>query len=194
MSPLKRLFLSLLCCALPYSLFAATNQSNQPAMTHSTTNDASKDADVIPISKDQSNVPDGYIRMQCPAASDLTFNSTKRLWSAKPYFKSYNTSFSKTVTQFNGAQWSGAGVGQIFCVYKGDNSMDFPILLAFNTIVAEPNKDAAKNRWTDNLKGHRNCISQETDQCTFLVKKPSQQTTIGDTLNDLTPTDKSKSH
>lgn len=190
MSLLQRVFLSMLCFALPFSSFAATTQGSQPAKTGSTTHDP----DVIPVAKDQSHVPDGYVRMQCPAVSDLSFNSKKRVWSAKPYFKSYNTSFSKTVTQFSGAQWSGAGVGQIFCVYKGENSMDFPIMLAFNTIAAEPEKDTTKNTWTDNLKGHRNCITHDPDRCPFLVKKPSQKTTIDDTLKDLTPTDKSNTY
>ena len=93
-------------------------------------------------------------------------------WKDKLGFKSYNQSFANALKFFIGAQWTGANVGQITCIYKGDDENTFPVLLIYHTLALEP-KGA---NWGSNMGGYRNCAAKQQKNCPFIIRlKPKQQ-------------------
>lgn len=108
----------------------------------------------------------------CPAPSALSKNPLKQTWSASGGFKGYDLSFVTQVTGFLGAQWRGATVGQITCVYKGLPKNSFNVLLIYNTVTYEP----SQLNWAKNQGGVRNCIARKTKHCPFSVEiKPKNK-------------------
>lgn len=102
----------------------------------------------------------------CPPVSALTKDPLKQRWSAPGGFKSYDLSFVTSITGFLGAQWRGATIGQVTCVYKGLPKNSFNVLLAFRTLSLEPTTLA----WGKNLGGYRNCLSRKRKSCPFEVR------------------------
>lgn len=110
----------------------------------------------------------------CPPVSALTKDPIKQTWSAKGGFKSYDLSFVTKITDFLGAQWRGATVGQVTCVYKGSPKNSFNVLLYFGTLSQEP----LTVNWGKNLGGYRNCIARKRkiQECPFeVLLKPKNQ-------------------
>jgi hypothetical protein len=105
----------------------------------------------------------------CPPTSAMSKDAVKNTWSSPGGFKSYDISFVTKLTKFLGAQWRGAAVGQVTCVYKGEPKNSFNVLLVYNTLAYEP----ASNNWGQNLGGYRNCIARKREHCPFnvVVKK-----------------------
>jgi len=105
----------------------------------------------------------------CPMPQELEKEPVKKTWSAQRLqWRSYEISFVDKVTKFLGAQWVGANVGQLTCVYSGDDPKEFPILLIFSTLVYSPETD----KWSKDLGGFRNCKTDDPQHCPF---KPRMQ-------------------
>lgn len=110
----------------------------------------------------------------CPPISALTKNPdpTKWNWTAPGGWKSYGISFVPQIKEFDGAQWNGVDVGQLTCIYKGQEKTYFPILLVYHALTLEP----TSGKWSKNLGGYRNCMSFNQNDCPFQVRlKPQQQ-------------------
>lgn len=102
----------------------------------------------------------------CPDAHLLKKDPKALTWSAPGGWKSYEISFASNIKKFIGAQWNGARVGQITCVYQGLEASSFPVLLVFHTLTLEPNN----GKWSKNLGGYRNCISTQQKDCPFQMQ------------------------
>ena len=124
--------------------------------------------------------------LHCPNTQSLTFDSDSMTWSAPNDFKSFNTSFIKTAQTFLGAQWTGAGLGQIFCVYSGPDKLALPIVLAHNVISLEP-KPSDNNSWGKKQGNHYNCISNNPINCPFLVRIKAPEKTLDEEFNSIKP-------
>ncbi|HAG61416.1 MAG: hypothetical protein CMF55_04995 [Legionellales bacterium] len=128
--------------------------------------------------------------LHCPNTQSLTFDSDTKTWSAPNDFKSFNTSFVNTAQSFLGAQWTGAGLGQIFCVYSGPDSgpdiVTLPIVLAHNVISREP-KPSDDNSWGKKQANHYNCISNDPIKCPFLVRVKAPEKTLDEEFNLIKP-------
>lgn len=172
------LLLSLLLLATPCYLLAA-DTTTAPSHPHSTTMANTK-------------------IMACPTPNALKKNPdpNKLNWTADHgQFKSYAKSFVTTIKHFLGAQWQGANVGQITCLYAGESSDHFPIQLVYHTLALEPCQTSTSNKtdnaddagdtgnnhpaWTKNQGGYCNCKSDHVTSCQFLVQlEPKQKDLI----------------
>ncbi len=125
----------------------------------------------------------------CPAISSIKKNLSERTWSAPGGWKSYDMSFMTHITSFTGAQWNGATVGQITCVYQGIPKTAFPVLLVYHTLALEPSPGQwtkkIKSVWGKNQGGYRNCFSKSQLNCPFKVRLKSQQDNIYQGLENL---------
>lgn len=126
----------------------------------------------------------------CPPITALKKDPVKMNWTATNGWKSYGISFVENIKSFMGAQWYGANVGQITCIYKGAELHSFPVLLIFNTLTLEPqgslepsppnqatnpqlsenNANPGGTKWTKNLGGYRNCVSNSEKECPFQMQ------------------------
>lgn len=112
------------------------------------------------------------LTITCPAIKMISKNPSTRTWSAPGGWKSHETSFVNTIKSFLGAQWNGANVGQVTCVYQGKTRQTFPILLVYNTLSFEPHGHS----WSKNLGGIRNCKAKDIKACPFQVQlKPKKE-------------------
>lgn len=111
------------------------------------------------------------LTVYCPPISALTKDPLTKTWAAPGGFKSYDLSFVDSITGFLGAQWQGASVGQVTCVYTGLPEKSFNVLLVSNVMSFEPSTLS----WGKNMGGYRNCLSRRRNQCPFTVAvKPKQ--------------------
>lgn len=124
----------------------------------------------------------------CPPPTALKKHPVKMNWTAYGgIWKSYHSSFVNKVDKFLGAQWNGATVGQITCVYQGEPQESFPVLLVFHILSQEPHTGKWKliikgkatqeitSKWSKNLGGIRNCVASDPKKCPFQVlQKPKQ--------------------
>ncbi|OGT42126.1 MAG: hypothetical protein A3F13_04115 [Gammaproteobacteria bacterium RIFCSPHIGHO2_12_FULL_40_19] len=112
----------------------------------------------------------------CPHKNDIQKNPVKGNWIAHTKagdWKSYDMSFATNLTQFVGAQWSGANVGQLTCVYHSEQQFKMqgkpavqptlPVLLIFHTLTFQP----AKGKWKHAARGIYNCYSTKQSDCPF---------------------------
>lgn len=103
----------------------------------------------------------------CPPPDAIKKDPTKLTWHAnRNTFRSYDISFSTSVARFTGAQWNGANVGQITCIYEMLPKPSFPLLLIFHTLTDNPKGGA----WGKNLGGYKNCNSLDRKKCAFNVR------------------------
>jgi hypothetical protein len=107
------------------------------------------------------NVHVGY----CPSPQQLVLNNL--FWSAPGGWVSYTESFDKKVIQFEKAQWQGVNVGKILCIYAGDSSFSFPIVLEQKNTQIVPAPQFAS--WTADQGGYKNCVSNRTEDCPFEI-------------------------
>lgn len=111
------------------------------------------------------------ITLQCPAPSALTLDTKTLLWSTTDGdYKSYAPSFSKHATSYIGSQWQGVNVGNLFCLYRGDE-LTFTISLQHYALIQEPHT----GKWGPNVNGIRNCHATQPEECPFspvTAKKP----------------------
>ncbi len=73
----------------------------------------------------------------CPKVASLKKNH-QHFWQGPGGWKSFSTSFSKQLTHLVGVQWQGKKVGKIFCVYKDDSKLTFPVNLQGPGIYLAP--------------------------------------------------------
>ena len=82
----------------------------------------------------EQNLP-GFYRLACPAPSRLNKDTKTNSWQYPPYWKSYQTSLSDKIDRFLGAQWSGATLGNLICLYQPASVSEFPVQLHFSDLV-----------------------------------------------------------
>lgn len=151
---MKKLFLAGFCCMFSSVIFA---QQTSPVVT-------------TPVAV-------------CPQISEITKDPKVGNWVATTnagYWKSYHMSFATELTQFVGAQWVGAKVGQLTCVYHSQQTFTFegqesvqktlPVLLAYHTLADKP---TGKN-WHHAGHGVYNCLSINQANCPFVVNQQQQ--------------------
>lgn len=123
--------------------------------------------------------PDSF----CPHRSALQKDPVKGNWTAQTKagsWKSYDMSFATNITRFVGAQWSGANVGQLTCIYHSQQRFKIqgkptiqptlPVLLVFHTLTFQPTKGS----WKHAARGIYNCYSTKQSDCPFKINiKPS---------------------
>lgn len=115
----------------------------------------------------------------CPQIKHINKDPVTLTWNAAGGWKSFDQSFAVKLKTFLGAQWSGARVGQIICLYQGANPSTFPVQLVFHTLTYSPQG----GEWSKNLGGYKNCKSPtrgvtQTD-CPFKMRlKPKRSNII----------------
>ena len=135
----------------------------------------------------------------CPHISDMKKSHRKGNWTAETkqgLWKSYGLSFATRITQFIGAQWVGANVGQVTCIYKSEQEFTMqgnaeiqptiPVLLVFHTLVFQP----TEGKWKYVKNGVYNCISTSKADCPFKMNVKPKMGDIYDEAESL----KSKSN
>jgi len=112
-------------------------------------------------------------RFFCPPISKIIKNPSKQTWTTKNgNYKSYDMSFALSLRHFVGAQWVGANVGQITCVYKTNPKTAFPVMLIFHTLTYQPSGGS----WSKNLGGYLNCSASMQEDCPYkMVLKPKHK-------------------
>lgn len=116
----------------------------------------------------------------CPDIGETKKNTDpqKQNWTAQTKegkWKSYDTSFATQLTQFLGAQWSGANLGQLTCVYKSEQQFELqgqsitqqtiPVLLIYHSLTFKPTGGA----WKRTGLGLYNCYSRQQKDCQFII-------------------------
>ncbi len=119
----------------------------------------------------------------CPSPDELERDNKTLIWSSKKHdWKSYAPSFSRKIEQFQGAQWQGVNVGNLFCIYQGD-SKSFLITLQYHTVVQEP----SSGQWGANTNGLRNCRSHQQSDCPFVPAAINQPIDIDKAIDQIKP-------
>lgn len=111
----------------------------------------------------------------CPAIKDI-FKSKQNHWgTANGNFRNFETSFAQQLDKFVGAQWQGANLGYVTCVYKPHDPNLFYVTLLFNKLTYQPSTD--KTQWTQSKQGSwMNCYSEDPKSCPFIIQpKPKKQ-------------------
>lgn len=114
----------------------------------------------------------------CPNVDTIKKDPIKGNWFAQNkagYWKTYDLSFANKLQQFIGAQWVGAKVGQLTCIYRSQEIFKLrgkttvqdtlPILLVFHTLAFQPTKP----KWKRTKRGVYNCYSVHRHHCPFMV-------------------------
>ena len=98
----------------------------------------------------------------CPDVSSLTRDSDMH-WHAPGGWLSYNISFSRDLYSLVGVQWQGDKVGNIFCQYKDNSRLTFPVSLQAPGIYLRPT-----GNWQQLNKNHTmNCEQRDLTLCKF---------------------------
>ena len=119
--------------------------------------------------------------MLCPQKEELIKDSDTQYWGTKEHhWRTHTMSFSNEITRFLGAQWNGANIGTIYCLYKG-SELTFPIKLEFDTLAYSPNG----GKWSKDLGQFKNCIASDQTDCPFIPMKPNTQKTLYEELDSL---------
>lgn len=98
----------------------------------------------------------------CPDIKDLKRNSDM-YWYADGGWRSYNTSFSKTLVRLVGVQWQGDKVGNIFCQYKDRSKLTFPVALQAPGLYLRPSDAWGYNDQQKSM----NCKIPDLAECKF---------------------------
>ena len=77
----------------------------------------------------------------CPAPSQLILDQKTSKWNTKTGWRSPDSTFTKEVTTFLGAQWQGVQMGQVVCLYQGPEKKEFEIRLQKDSMIAYSPKD-----------------------------------------------------
>lgn len=110
----------------------------------------------------------------CPAIKDIYKSDSNHWGTSGGNFRSFETSLAKKLDQFIGAQWQGANLGYVTCVYKPDNPNLFYVTLMYNELTYQP---VTKNTsWVQSKKGGwLNCNATDQSNCPFTIR-PKQKT------------------
>ena len=99
----------------------------------------------------------------CPEAKQLHYTKAHN-WVKQPYWRSYGSSLSSSLVTFLGAEWQGTSlgeIGQFMCLYAGENTDNFPVVMHFHSLVYLP-------RQRDKL------VNQSSDKASSKVKVPAK--------------------
>lgn len=126
----------------------------------------------------------------CPSVMSLKKDPVAMTWATPDHqWKSYGTSFETRLTQFWGAQWSGAVVGQMTCIYHAEDKTTFPVMLIYHALTLEPHT----GKWGSNLGGYKNCVARDPNDCPFQVRLRPTEQNIFEQVDDLKNTSNSGS-
>ncbi len=115
----------------------------------------------------------------CPPVNKLYKNTQNQWGSQDGNFRDFEISLANQLDQFVGAQWQGANLGYVTCVYRPHDPNVFFVTLLFNQLTYEPNTD--KTAWTKDQKGSWfNCHSTHPSDCPFLIRPQPKQGNIYD--------------
>jgi len=110
----------------------------------------------------------------CPNVKELS--RIGLWWQVGDVWKSYSESFVEHIRTFTGAQWIGVEVGKIICLYKGRETLTFPVALetAHPILVPAP---TGKN-WITTDEGYKKCFSDDVKDCPFTQQKRTDTSDI----------------
>lgn len=121
----------------------------------------------------------------CPLIKDIRKQPDTQTWSNNTgEFRNFDKSFANALKTFVGAQWNGATVGQIICVYLPKNKNVFPVMLTFKTLVYQPQG----KKWGKPSQGIINCVSHQQTDCPFRVRTEPKVGNIYDIARELRKT------
>lgn len=95
---------------------------------------------------------EGMEMVYCPAVEQVMHDPKTNLWGIGDWV-SGEPSFEKSLVSFQGAQWVGANLGTVICVYKSDNVTSFPVTLQNTTLSPMPDGP----NWGKYENGRKNC-------------------------------------
>lgn len=118
----------------------------------------------------------------CPPINKV-YKSTQNHWgTSDANFRSHTLSFANKLDTFLGAQWQGATLGHIICLYKPHENKNtgtlFTVILTFNQLVYEP---VNLTHWQPAKKTSSqlyNCVSRDVKHCAFVVRPAPIKTDI----------------
>ncbi len=117
----------------------------------------------------------------CPTVNKLTKQGMR--WDGPGGWKSYSDSFVKQTKYFIGAQWIGINVGKIICLYRGDDSLTFPVALERNDVLIKAPKIDKTHYWTQDRGGYMECRSADIKKCPFKILAPPPKKDIYEDLD-----------
>jgi hypothetical protein len=109
----------------------------------------------------------------CPAIKNI-YKSASNHWGTKDgTFRNFQTSLANKLDKFIGAQWQGANLGYVTCVYTPDNPNLFYVTLLYNELTLQPS--TTNTSWTlDKKGGWFNCNAEKASDCPFTIR-PEQK-------------------
>jgi hypothetical protein len=122
----------------------------------------------------------------CPNISQIRYDPNTKRWGVGNWLGS-EVSFEKKLIAFRGAQWVGANVGTIICVYKGESKVGFPVTLQNSTLVPMPKG----SNWGKYQRGRKNCPPYVTESpisvqdCSFYVPKDAPEEDVYEVIRSL---------
>ena len=140
------------------------------------------------MAEDTSTKHASTFTMTCPPVKSLVKDKSTNLWaSPDASFKSFNSSFVDSLDSFVGAQWGGAGLGQIFCVYVNSrDKLSLPAVLAYNVVAVEPTQSDDLS-WEAKQGQTMNCHSTDTSKCAFQVRTKPKEESLSDVFDAIKP-------
>jgi hypothetical protein len=111
---------------------------------------------------------------QCPEPNQLVKSAENHWGTTDGNFRNFDTSFAKKLDRFIGAQWQGANLGYVTCVYQPNDASLFYVTVLFNKLTYQP--DTQNTSWTKSKKGPwYNCMTKDPKDCTFKIRpKPKK--------------------
>ena len=106
----------------------------------------------------------------CPEVSKLVLRNNAWYAPGKDW-KTYQFSFTKSLSRFVGAQWIGTNVGRTVCLYEGDNANDFPVQISLNKVVLAPELPV----WNVQKDKTYACVSQNNQICDCPIQPFKEQ-------------------
>lgn len=111
----------------------------------------------------------------CPKVTDLVKSTSNHWGTPDGNFRNFDTSLATGLKRFVGAQWQGANLGYVTCVYQPNNPNLFYITVLFNKLTYQPST-SKKSNWTKSQKGPwYNCMSNDTKDCPFKIRPATKQ-------------------
>lgn len=111
----------------------------------------------------------------CPSLNQIHKSTTNYWFSEDRLFRNYDTSAANKLVRFLGAQWSGAVLGNVSCVYLPENKDVFIVTLHFSKLAFHP----TTGKWQDKIKGSiSNCYSTDVNDCRFTTRPKPVKTDI----------------
>lgn len=105
----------------------------------------------------------------CPEIKDIYKSKESHWGTATGNFRSFDTSFAKKLNKFIGAQWQGANLGYVTCVYQPNDPNLFYVTLLYNKLTYEPTTQ--NTHWARPKSGSwLDCHSENQQDCPFVIR------------------------